>query len=170
MRLRIRLLWLILCGFFQNRLTILDTSTVHLRVLFNDTDIRKVSGDRYFALGDLGWGSLYIRWGAFNRVLKGECAPVGQVMTLNAREPLWLMQKFKIETKVLWWDQRWLYFEQRYIHQGKVKVVGVGKGGLLKGGVLMDIVDWVPGAETSKKPEKPEQVVAIQNLENSIQW
>jgi hypothetical protein len=91
-------------------------------------------------------------------------------MTLNAREPLWLMQKFKIETKVLWWDQRWLYFEQRYIHQGKVKVIGVGKGGLLKGGVLLDIVDWVPGAETSKKPEKPEQVVAIQNLEDSIQW
>ena len=67
-------------------------------------------------------------------------------------------------------DQRFLYFEQKYIHQGKVKIVGVGKGGLLKGGILMDIVDWVPGARTREKPEKPEQVVAIQNLEDSIKW
>lgn len=170
MKLRIRLLWLILKGFFQSRLSILDTSTVHLRVLFNDTDIRKVSGDRYFALGDLGWGSLYIRWGVFNRVLKGECAPVGHVMTLKAREPLWLWQKFQIETRVLWWDQRWLYIEQRYIHDGKVKIVGMGKAGLLKKNILLDVVDWVPGANTSNKPEKPEQVTAIQNLEDSIQW
>jgi len=162
-RLRIRLLWLILSSFFQSKFSIFDNSTVHLRVLLNDTDVRKVSGDRYFALADLGWG-------AFSRVIKGECAPVGQVLILKTREPLWLFQKFEIQTRVLWWDQRWVYFEQKFIHNGKTKVICLGKGGLLKGSMLLDVVDWVPGAGNSPKPGKPEQVVAIQNLEASIKW
>ena len=170
MRLRIRLCWLILSSFFQSRLSILDTSTIYLRVLLNDTDIKKVSGDRYFALADLGWGNLYMRWGAFSKVLKGECSPVGQVLILKAREPLWLFQKFEIQTRVLWWDKRWIYFEQKFIHDGKTKVICMGKGGLLKGSELLDVVDWIPGARTSSKPEKPEQVTAIQNLEASINW
>jgi hypothetical protein len=169
-RLRIRLLWFMLSSYFQSKLSILDTSTVHLRVLFNDTDVRKVSGDRYFALADLGWGNLYMRWGAFSRIIKGECAPVGQVLILKAREPLWLFQRFEIQTRVIWWDQRWVYFEQKFIHKGKTKVICMGKGGLLKGNKLLDVIDWIPSAGTRSKPEKPEQVVAIQNLEASIKW
>jgi hypothetical protein len=164
------LLWLIISGIWKPRLTILDTSVIDLRVLINDVDLRKVSGDRYFALADLGWGDLYIRWGAFKRVLKGECAPVGQVLSIKVRSALWLFQRFQIHTKVLWWNELWIYFEQRFMREGEAIAVCIGKGGLLKGSTLLAVSEWAPGSTTAEKPEKSETVKAIQQLEKAIQW
>lgn len=170
MRLRFRLLWLLISSLWKKRLSILDTSVVHLRVHINDVDMRKVSGDRYFAFSDLGWGDAYIRWGAFGRVLRGECAPVGQVLTIKVRSALWLFQKFRISTNVLWWDDRWIYVEQRLIRGNETVAICVHKGGLLRGQKLLPVSEWVPGAATAPKPELPESVKALQHLEYAIQW
>ena len=170
MRLRFRLFWLLISSFWKERLSVLDTSVVHLRVHVNDVDVRKVSGDRYFAFADLGWGDAYIRWGAFKRVLKGECAPVGQVLTIKVRQALWLFQTFQVHTKVLWWDDRWIYVEQRFMRGGEPVAICVLKGGLLKDQKLVPVSEWVPGAATTPKPEVPESVRALQHLEKAIQW
>ena len=170
MRLRFRLLWLLISSLWRPRLNVLDTSVVNLRVHINDVDVRKVSGDRYFAFADLGWGDMYIRWGAFKRVLKGECAPVGQVLTVKVRSPLWLFQKFQIHTKIVWWDERWVYVEQRFTRGGETVAICVLKGGLLKGQKLVPVSEWVPGSSTAQKPEPSESVRALQHLEKAIQW
>ena len=170
MKLRLRLLWLFLTSVFKPQLTALDEGVVHLRVLLNDVDIRKVSGDRYFALADLGWGNLYMRWGAFNRVLKAECAPVGQVLTIKVREPLWLFQAFEIRTKLVWWDNRWIFAEQRFVREGKTVAIILSKGGLLKGERLFPTAEWVPGLSAADRPVPPESVSALLQLEGALKW
>ena len=171
MKLRLRLLWLLLSSLFKAPLSALDTSVIHLRVLINDVDIRKVSGDRYFALADLGWGDLYMRWGAFNRVLKGECAPVGQVLTIKVRYPLSLFQAFDIHTRVLWWDERWIYAEQRFTRNDEVVAIIISKGGLLKEAKLLPTAEWVPGLPAIvDRPDQPESVRSLQQLEKALLW
>lgn len=170
MRLRFRLLWLLFSSLWKEPLSVLDTSIISLRVHINDVDVRKVSGDRYFAFADLGWGDMFIRWGAFGRVLRGECAPVGQVLSVKVRSPLWLFQAFRVHTKVLWWDERWVYAEQRFVRQGETIAVCVLKGGLLKGSTLLPVSEWVPESTTAQKPEPAEAVKALQHLEKAIRW
>lgn len=168
MRLRLRLLWLVFKGLFSKQLGISDTSTINLRVLPNDVDIRKVSGDRYFALSDLGWVSLLIRWGVFSRVIRAEFAPVALIMTMKAREPLYLLEKFNVESRVIYWDERWFYVEMKFISKGRVKVVCINKGGILKDGKVLEVSKWIPGATEVPSPQKPPVVKKLLELEGAI--
>jgi acyl-CoA thioesterase FadM len=135
MNLLFRLAWIILESFFRKKLHPLSESVLHLRVLPNDLDLNfHMNNGRYLSLMDLGRLDLLIRTDLAAALVRHRWQPL--VGSLNIRYKLSLMpfQRYRLRTKVVGWDEKWFYIEQRFergnrtIAVGLVKTLFRGKG------------------------------------------
>lgn len=104
-------------------------SLLSLRVWPNDLDLNiHVNNGRYLTLMDLGRMDLMFRSGAFKLwVGKGLQPLVGFSMCRHFKA-LTVFQKFELRTRVLGWDDKWIYFEQRFERRDTLYALGVVKG------------------------------------------
>lgn len=169
MRLRLRLLLLLLSSFWKRPLGILDESVITLIVLPNDIDITKISNDRYVALMDLGRMDLAFRCGLLKSMFKNKWVPMATFDTIRFRHPLEAFQRYQLITRVVWWDEDFLYFEQRFERQGRVVATGyvcgtlLGQHGPIPTNRLFDEI-----GNTEVKPSQPEIVARLKELEGLI--
>jgi len=123
MNLWFRLLWLLL---FRNRrrVELFAPTTVRLRVWPNDLDLyRHVNNGRYLTLADLGRIDWLLRTGVMQLALRRRASPtIGDAMA-KFRRDLRLFQSFDIHSRLLGWDERWMFLEHRFVRHGRV--VGV---------------------------------------------
>lgn len=166
MRLRFRFLWLILSSFWKKPLGLLDESILNLRVLPNDVDITKITNDRYSALMDLGRMDLVFRVGLRKAMVKNKWMPVATFNTIRFRYPLMLFQKYKLKTRVIWWDDTTFYWEQVFERKGRVVATGhvcatlFDKNGQIPSKVMME-----EAGQAVTKPEEPEVVAKLRETE-----
>lgn len=125
-------LWLLRPG----RRGILEESVVRFRVWPNDLDTNlHMNNGRYLTLMDLGRLDLLLRNGSIRHVLRRHWYPVLAGTLIRFRRPLNLFQKFEIRTRIVTWDEKWVYLEQRILRRGDLilqaylKGVFVGKRG-----------------------------------------
>ena len=111
MRLRLRLLLIFIASFFRRRLRLDDENVLDLRVLPNDVDLSRVSVDRYLAYMDLGRINIILRAGMFATLLARRWAPVVRVASVRYRYPLGIFQKFRLRSRVIYWDDEWAWTE-----------------------------------------------------------
>lgn len=163
MNLLFRLLkTLLLCLLRPSLRGILDESTVRFRVWPNDLDTNlHMNNGRYMTLMDLGRLDLLLRNGAFKHVMKKKWYPVLAGTLIRFRRPLNLFQKFEIRTRIVTWDAKWVYLEQRMLRRGELvlhaylKGVFVGKGGSVPITALLELM-----GETQAPPPVPEGLAA----------
>ena len=120
-----------------------DESLVHLRVWPNDLDLNiHVNNGRYLTLMDLGRMDLMFRSGAIRLWLGGGWQPLVGLSMCRHFKALTVFQKFTLRTKVLGWDAKWIYFEQRFESKGQLYALGIVKGLMAgkEGPVPTDIV------------------------------
>jgi len=115
MKLYFRLLWILLTSPFKKQIKPLDESVTHWQVLPNDLDIyRHMNNGRYPMLMDLARVDFVIRLGMMKKVFKQRwVVPVGntQIDFKTALEPF---AKYRIHTKICYWDDTWFYFKQEF--------------------------------------------------------
>lgn len=121
MRLRLRLLWVLLRSLWCARLRVLDESVVPFTVLPNDVDVSKLTDDRYVAIADLGRMDLALRNGFGPILLRHRLAPMATVVAIRFRHPLRLFQRYRLRTKVLWWDDKTFYIRQVFERAGRTQ-------------------------------------------------
>ncbi|MFV3073393.1 thioesterase family protein [Niveispirillum fermenti] len=93
----------------------LDTSDLGLRVWLNDIDTNlHMNNGRYFTLADLGRVDMMIRSGMLGLILKRKWAPVLGAATIRFRRELKPAQPYRLKTRVLCWEGKWIYLEQRF--------------------------------------------------------
>jgi hypothetical protein len=63
MSLRLRFVVYLILAFFRSRVGLLDSSSIWLRALPDDVDIRRLADDRYLAYMNLGRNDLLVRLG-----------------------------------------------------------------------------------------------------------
>ncbi|MGB7212855.1 MAG: thioesterase family protein [Gemmatimonadales bacterium] len=101
-----------------------DASRLTLRVLPTDLDPNwHVNNGRYLTLMDLGRIDLVIRIGFLGLVFRRRWMPVLGGAVIRFQRPLALWQRYELVTRFLGWDEKWMYFEQRFESAGKVCVV-----------------------------------------------
>ena len=160
------LLVFIRCLFIQKK-TLLKPCRLRFRVLPFDCDINlHLNNARYFSFMDLGRLQLIGQTGLFTQIYKERLwVPVvaGIEMTfLRALNPL---QSFELVTRVLAWDEYYVYMEQRFEVKGTLMAIGIIKGVFLSGktkhsiNAVMESVS--PGIVS---PPLPEVVLHWQNL------
>lgn len=110
-----------------------------MRVLPNDLDTQKhVNNGVYLSLMDLGRIELLVRTGAWGRMRAAGIYPVIASETITFRKSLQLWQRYVLETRIVGYDAKAVYIEQRFVVDGEIYVQAFLRGRFLKktGGVV----------------------------------
>lgn len=128
MNLLFRLFWIIVESFFRQRLHPLSESVLHLRVLPNDLDLNfHMNNGRFLSIMDLGRLDLLIRTDLAKALVKHRWQPLVGSVNIRYKQSLMPFQKYRLHTKVIGWDEKWFYIEQRFERRNRTIAVGLVK-------------------------------------------
>ena len=107
---------------------------LRLRVYPNDLDFNgHMNNGRFLSVMDLGRLHLVMRSGLLRLVIRQKLAPTLAAAQIRYRMQLNPFQPFDLETRVLCWDEKWIYMEQRFLFVNGPKKGAVAAIGLVKG-------------------------------------
>ncbi len=129
MNLIFRLLTVLARSFFAKRLSVLDESVISLRVFPNDLDFYgHMNNGRYLTLMDLGRVDLILRTGLGRVAKKNGWNPLIGFTTIRFKKSLKCFHRFHLHTRIVGWDEKWFFIEQRFERKGKLMAAGLVKG------------------------------------------
>jgi acyl-CoA thioesterase FadM len=106
----------------------LGTAVLTFRVLPTDLDFNlHMNNARYLSLMDLGRVDLLNRLGLLRLAFRGHWFPVLGAASIRYHRPLKLWQRVSLSTRILGWDEKWFYLEQRFEREGKPVATAVVK-------------------------------------------
>ncbi len=169
MKLKLRLVWLIIASFFRKRVSVLEENVLNLRVLPNDIDFVRISNDRYFALMDLGRFDITFRGGLLSTFIKKRWFPMARVSTIRFRYPLWLFQKYRLRSRVIYWDSEWIWTEHHFERKNRIIATGIVKVAMIGPGGIVPISEVAAAAGVSPTPPPVPSIVAdLSSIEEQI--
>lgn len=137
-------------------LDIQDVSIVHDRVWLTDLDeLRHMNNGVYLSLLDHARLDLMLRSGAWRKMRAAGVYPVVTAQSVAYRKSLELGQRFQIESRIIGYDDRAVYIEQRVVSKGEIYARAFVQGRFLRdaGGVApMDQVGELVGVVTADHP------------------
>ncbi|MGV8970010.1 MAG: acyl-CoA thioesterase [Microbacteriaceae bacterium] len=108
-------------GRWSSPLDIHDIGRMNLRVMPTDLDVlNHVNNGVYLSLMDLGRMDLLVRSGAWKNFTKRGFYPVVASETITFRKSLQPWQKYVLETRVVGYDVKAVFIEQRFVVDGEV--------------------------------------------------
>lgn len=136
MNLIFRVLYVLIRSLFAAPMT---DVTVHqrltLRVLPTDLDTNwHMNNGRYLTMMDLGRLDFILRSRLLQLMLREKSVPVLAAATIRYRLDLDCFQAFHLDTRLVCWDEKWVYMEQRFIYADGPKKDVVAAIALVKGG------------------------------------
>ncbi len=128
MNLIFRLIGIILEGFFRKKLHPLSESVLNLTVLPNDLDLNlHMNNGRFLSLMDLGRLDLLIRTDLAAALFRHRWQPLVGAVNIRYKVSLLPFQRYRLRTKVIGWDEKWFYIEQRFERKNRTIAVGLVK-------------------------------------------
>jgi acyl-CoA thioesterase FadM len=121
------------------------------RVLPTDLDVfRHMNNGVYLSILDLGRLELLRRSGIWSAFRRNGWYPVVVSETISFRKSLQLWQRFEVESRILGYDERAVYVEQRFVRNGEIYAQAFVRARILRrvGGVvpIPDLLAQVPPA------------------------
>jgi YbgC/YbaW family acyl-CoA thioester hydrolase len=133
-----------------------DVSVVNDRVWLTDLDeLRHMNNGVYLALLDHARLDLMLRAGAWQKMRDAKVYPVVTAQSIAYRKSLELGQRFQIESRIIGYDERAVYIEQRVVSKGEMYARAFVQGRFLRdaGGVApIDEVGTIVGVVTALHP------------------
>lgn len=163
MNLLLRLFWVLLTSALGRRRDFMALSELRLRVLPNDIDLNlHMTNARYFSVMDLGRVDLLVRSGLAREMMRRRWQAVLGASTIRFRRPLAPFQAYVLRSRVLCWDERWLYLEQRIeTKSGEMAASAVVQGAFIHKGAIIPPAEILAAlGETRTSPPPPEHVAA----------
>jgi acyl-CoA thioesterase FadM len=155
----LRLLAVLVATLLRPRVGFLDESAIRLRVWPNDLDSNlHMNNSRYLLAMDVGRWELVVRTGFWRELLRRRWFPVVGSATLRFRRPLDPFQRYRLVTRLVAWDEKWCFLEQRFergghVHAvGRVKALFRGAKGHVSSSLLLAAAGY-PEAPASQLPE-----------------
>ena len=110
-----------------------DVSETRFRVMPTDIDVlNHLNNGMYFSFMDLGRMDLLIRSGVLARVKRLGFYPVVANATLTFRKSLEPWQRFAIQSRIVGYDEKSVFVEQRFVVNGEIYARGFMRGRFLK--------------------------------------
>jgi acyl-CoA thioesterase FadM len=172
------MLWVFITSFFKPRISsMLAETTLRMRVLPNDLDINMhMNNGRYFTIMDLGRFDLVLRTGLMRMMMDEKSVPILGSAKIRYRLPLMPFEPFDLVTRIVGWDDKWAYIEQKFIKVTGEKTGAVAAIAILKGSFYSnktkttvptkDLLHLLGHDEPS--PPLPEYVVKWQSAEDQL--
>lgn len=140
---------------FRPPLGALEASVLTLRVWPTDLDLNgHMNNGRYLTLMDLGRIDLMLRNGIGRLALRRGWRPVIGSAMIRYRRSLEPFDRYGLVSRVLAWDDRWFFVEQRFERDGQAVAVAAVKGLMLSKGVRVPTGEVLRalGAEVESPP------------------
>ena len=130
------------------------------RVLPNDCDINfHMNNGRYLSFMDLGRVHLMAQTGLLPVILKQRWMPVLTAAEINFIRSIAPFQKFDLVTRLVSWDDKYFYIEQKFESRGVLYAHAYVKGLFLRKGIKVSNTDAVAAAGyTETPPPMPEEL------------
>lgn len=154
----------------------MDQSVISFRVWPTDLDANiHMNNGRYLSIMDLGRLDYMARIGMMSPVLRHRWMPVLSSAIIRYRIPLHPFQKFQLQTRVVWWDEKWFYMEQRFIINGGQKHGAVAALAFIKGSLYDRREQSTVPTKTltammglSQAPEQPSHIASWMAAEENM--
>lgn len=129
MNLWLRMLWMLFTFALRGRVDPLDRSSLTMIVLPNDLDFNgHVNNGRYLTLADVGRMDFVLRSGVARIALSLRARPIVGDAVAKFRRDLKIFDRFELQTRLLGWDDKWVFMEHRFVRKGRVQGVVVIRG------------------------------------------
>lgn len=129
MNLWIRCFLVWVSSFWRPRLRLNDTSVLNMMVLPNDLDVyAHMNNGRYLTVMDLGRIDLILRTHLGKIAVKKKWNPIVASNMMQYRRSLTVFDRYQLKTRILCWDAKWIFLEQRFEHKGRLVALGYVKG------------------------------------------
>ncbi len=156
MNLIFRFIWMLIRAHLaQGSEAVAGTSVMTFRCWPHDLDINlHMTNSRYNSFMDIGRINFMIRIGGWDKLRRAGMLPVLGSLATRYGRPINPFQAFQVLTRIVSWDDRWLYMEQRIVAGGQTasitlcKTLFVQKGRSVPTDELMQLIGF-----TSPKPE-----------------
>ena len=162
-----RFLFAIFKSRFRRRLGILDDCVIAMRVWPNDLDLNMhMNSGRYLSMMDIGRVEILARTRMLRRVLKRGWRPMVGATFIRYKKSLLPFERFTVRSRIVCWDEKWLYFQHILERRGEVAsqayVRGLlrGKSGNVRPAEVLELA----GVAGMVSPEMPEAVAAWRAL------
>jgi acyl-CoA thioesterase FadM len=133
-----------------------DVGRLELRVVATDLDVLgHMNNGVYFSLMDLGRMDLMIRAGLWKKFMDKGYYPVMANETATFRKSLTHGTKFVLETRIVGYDDRAVYAEQRFVVNGEIYMSAMTRARFLKktgGTVSLAELSELTGVDTALRP------------------
>lgn len=162
MNLIFRLMKVVMMALMRPRLPLLGDSVVRFLVWPHDLDLNlHMNNGRYLTIMDLGRTDPFFRTGMAKAAWRGRWQPMLAATTIRYRRPLAPFKRYELHSRMLAWDEKWFFMEQRFEVGGDLFAYALIKG------VLVGRQDKVPPAQLARavghdgmSPEMPPQLSA----------
>lgn len=129
MNLYLRFLILIFKIFFAKKSLPLEASCLKFLVWPWDCDFNlHTTNSRYLSFMDLGRVYLLGAMGVTTKLLKLKWFPVLHACEVSFLKPLRPFTRFELITRIVSWDEKFFYIEQRFMCKGKLCALGLVRG------------------------------------------
>jgi acyl-CoA thioesterase FadM len=129
----LRTLLMMITSRWKPRKDFREVGRVTMHVMPNDLDLlRHVNNGIYLSLMDLGRMDMMIRSGKWQQLSRLGWYPVAASVTVTYRRSLRLWQKYTLETKVIGFDEKAMYVEQRFVRDDEVYVAAIMRARFLR--------------------------------------
>ncbi|AHZ86740.1 thioesterase family protein [Bdellovibrio bacteriovorus] len=159
MNLLFRLLHVLLFSRFRSRVGIMDECATPFRVWPTDLDVlRHMNNGIYLSLQDLARTDYMIRAQAAGAIASEGWYPVVASETIRFRRSLKVFQKFHLHTRLITWDDKYLYLEHKFTSRGDLIAIGMIRARFLskKGGTVTPAELMKAVGENLTAPAMPE--------------
>ncbi len=135
MNLYFRLIYMLITTLFKPKIAdALSETSLKFCVLPTDLDLNgHMNNGRYLTIMDLGRMDFLIRLNLAGYVIRNGYIPVLSSSSMRYRLPLLPFQKYRLTSRILCWDDKWVFMEHRFIIDGGKKDGAVAAIGLVKG-------------------------------------
>ncbi len=117
----------------RSRLGLRDTCSTAFRVLPNDLDVLlHMNNGRYFSLMDLGRIDMMVRAGVWQVMKREGMYPVVASELMRFRRSLALWQKFELRSRLVAWDEKFVFLEQAFWSRGELCALALVKARILR--------------------------------------
>ena len=139
-----------------SKLGVHDVSRVKMRVVPTDLDVLgHMNNGVYFSIMDLGRLDLMVRAGLWPLLRARGYYPVMANASMTFRKSLQPWQVFWLETRIVGYDAKAVYAEQRFVVDGEIYAQGMARARFLKksgGTVSMAELSELTGVDVSAYP------------------
>jgi acyl-CoA thioesterase FadM len=124
-----RFIRVLIAARFSRPIPLLEVSQLRMRVLPADLDLNlHMNNSRYLAISDLGFIDFMLRLGLGKTLVAKRWHPLVGGRLVRHRFGLRPFEPFVVATRLMCWDDKWFYFDQRMETSRGVAIIVLTKG------------------------------------------